>query len=94
MIDREPGNAYAYERRGQARSKLGDLDGALQDLNKLLDLDPRNGNRFALRGRAWLEKKDYRNALADFRKALELSPGLKAELAPLADECERNLPGK
>jgi hypothetical protein len=57
LIKAEPGNPYAYNNRGYAKLKLGDLHSAQQDILKSLSLD--SGNSFAYKnlGLVFIEKK-------------------------------------
>ncbi len=58
--------------RGQARLGLGDLDGALQDLNGALERDPTLVWALISRATAHLAKRDVDSAVDDRRRVVEL----------------------
>ena len=73
-IDIDPQFELAIKSRGAAYLRLGNLEGALADFNRVLDLDPLNARAFHLRGLAHEKSGDYENALSDLTKAIELNP--------------------
>lgn len=41
---------WMWQRRGQTRSAVGDVSGAISDLNKALELDPQDVDTYCQRG--------------------------------------------
>lgn len=70
-----PNVAGAYMNRSLIRSRKGDTDAALADLNKSLAIFPHFG-AYEMRGKVWQQRGDLKASLADFNKAIELQPGL------------------
>ena len=70
----EPDYAIAYFARSWAYSSKGDLDTAIQDLNKVLELDPNNAVGYVVLGAVCIDKGDLDTAMQDLNKALELDP--------------------
>ena len=52
----KPDFSQAFNNRGQARQRKGDLDGALEDYNQAIQLKPENGFAFYNRG-VWRKDK-------------------------------------
>ena len=78
-IDIEPRFADSYKRRGQARSAMGDLEGALQDFKSCIERlrDPRvRAECYLERGSIYQKQRDYRKAEAELhvRPARRLPP--------------------
>ncbi len=69
-----PDSARAFANRGAAREKVGDLEGALQDLDRALELDPSYAVLHANRGVVREKLGDRQGALQDLDRALELDP--------------------
>ena len=63
-IKLEP-NAYSYQNRGSAKQALGDLDGALADINEAIRLDPALPPPLINRAVLWRAKGDHDRAIAD-----------------------------
>lgn len=55
------------QRRGQTRSALGDMEGALSDLCKAIELDPSDVDGHQQRGLTLHKMRDFRRALTDLR---------------------------
>ncbi|MEW5314536.1 MAG: hypothetical protein WDW38_006026 [Sanguina aurantia] len=82
--DVEPRYADGWKRRGQARSALGDTEGALQDLQKAADLMPLWGggaDTSTSRAECLVEKgmihhkaRDFRRACSELAQAVKLDP--------------------
>ncbi len=67
-IEIEPRFADSYKRRGQARSAMGDLDGALQDFKSCIERsrDPRTrADCYMERGSIYQKQRDYSKAEAE-----------------------------
>jgi tetratricopeptide (TPR) repeat protein len=60
--------------RGDARQKMYDLNGALNDYNKALELFPSNVDALLCVGINFIYMKKYVEALENFTKAVELEP--------------------
>lgn len=75
-IEREPGNADHYYRRGGLYNVLTDYDQAVADLSKAIELRPDYAEAYALRGNARFRSGDAAAGLADCDRAIELRPSL------------------
>ncbi|XP_063965521.1 tetratricopeptide repeat protein 36 homolog [Lytechinus pictus] len=94
-----PNRASCYNNRAQALRLRGDVDGALEDLNKAIELSQGTGKAacqaYTQRGLIYrLEKKDD-EALADFKRAANLgSPFARTQVIqmnPYAAMCNQML---
>lgn len=74
-ISRDPGNARAWARRGDARREGGDYERALGDYDKAIALDPDNPFTLVWRAETLRCLGRYDAALADASRAIELDPG-------------------
>ncbi len=68
--------ARVLERRADAKSLLGDLSGAMHDIESALEKDPRNASLYDTLGRVRLRARDYEQAVRDFSQALQLDERL------------------
>jgi tetratricopeptide (TPR) repeat protein len=68
----KPDLAPAHFKRGNARSRSGDLVGALADYTEALRLNPRDPDAFFNRGVIRFKRGDPKGALADFDQAARL----------------------
>jgi hypothetical protein len=68
-----PNNAYSYQNRGSAKQALGDLDGALADINDAIRSDPALPSPLINRAVIWRAKGDYDRAIADASAAIGLA---------------------
>ena len=59
---------------GNAKSELGDHDGAIADYNRAIALKPGNESAYYFRGNARSELGDRRGAKEDYGRAIELNP--------------------
>jgi len=64
--------AYAYKERGEAKSKLQDIYGAMEDLNKSIILAPLFIDSYNVRGNIYFGKKNYILAMKDYNKVLSI----------------------
>ena len=64
-----------HRARSEARRRLGDLDGALVDLDAALGLDPDDAEARVRRGHLHATRRDFARAIADFDKAIALGRG-------------------
>jgi lipoprotein NlpI len=76
-----PKNPYAFDSRGFANLKLGNLDAALADYNAALAIEPDRPYSRAGRGFARQRKGDRAGAEADFTAARAHVPGILEEFA-------------
>jgi tetratricopeptide (TPR) repeat protein len=66
--------AKAYNFRGYANYKRGNIEDALKDCRRAIELDPKYADAFDSLGSVYLEKKDYSNAIDNYNKAKTLNP--------------------
>ena len=71
-LAKEPNKARPYISLGIAHIQKGDLDKALEYLNKAIELDARQFKAFHNRGLIYEKKQMYDLALADYTRALSL----------------------
>jgi tetratricopeptide (TPR) repeat protein len=64
-----------HRARSEARRQLGDLDGALVDLEAALQLNPGDAAALARRGHLHASRRDFARAIADFDRAIALGRG-------------------
>jgi tetratricopeptide (TPR) repeat protein len=72
-VNREQKNPEAYLRRGEARLRLKNYDGAQEDAEQILKLKSRSADGYHLRARVLLERAQYRRAEADWNIAIQLA---------------------
>jgi tetratricopeptide (TPR) repeat protein len=70
----KPDCVLAFIDRGNVRSEMGDVDGALLDYDEAIRLEPREAFAFYNRGIAHSDKGDVDRALMDFTEAIRLKP--------------------
>jgi tetratricopeptide (TPR) repeat protein len=70
----KPDYTVAYNNRGLARKRKGDLDGALQDYDMAIRLQPDLAGAYYSRGLVRKDKGDLDGALQDFDTAIRLEP--------------------
>ena len=61
-LQRDPGNADAWNELGHAHRKLGDIDTALNDYDKALKINPKHKGVHEYLGEAYLQKGDLARA--------------------------------
>ena len=74
-----------YVNRGNAKSELGDHQGAREDCNKAIKIDPNYAPAYVVRGHAKLNIHNYRGAIQDCSKAVSLEPNNR-----IAYDCRGN----
>jgi tetratricopeptide (TPR) repeat protein len=77
-LEINPRTAQAYNNRGIAWGKKGDLDQAISDFTVALEINPRYAQAYINRGITWAETGDLERGLIDARKALSLEPKNKS----------------
>lgn len=73
-LDLSPDLLEAWRGRALARRSLGDLAGAVRDIQELLKREPRSFIAFQDLSRLAEARGDWKGALAAWQKALEISP--------------------
>lgn len=74
-IDKNPRDARAYARRGEAYSSLERYEDALSDLDKAIELGRRKARLYALRACVESNLEKDEDALRDYSQAIVLEPG-------------------
>ena len=85
VIKLKPYLAEPYLLRSVAKVQLGDLQGALGDVNKAIELNPFNAGYFYTRGFIYRQLNQLDKALNDFSQALFFSPQNRIYLSMRAD---------
>ena len=80
-IDLNPQMLRIYNNRGNAYSRMNDLDCAIEDYNKVLALEPNYAPAYNNRGSSYHDKGDLDRAIEDYNKALALQPDYAAAYA-------------
>jgi len=70
-IKTDPNIAKAYALRGKAKKDMGDVDGAIRDLNRAIALDPKLGEAYFIRAQASEIMGEMDKAAADYKKGCE-----------------------
>jgi tetratricopeptide (TPR) repeat protein len=73
VIQSDPQNALAYNKRGDAYYRLGDYEQAQADSSQAIVLNPQDGNAYFDRGFAFSELGKYKEAIADYTQAIKLN---------------------
>ena len=73
-IERAPSFAAAFDGRGRARQRLGDIEAAIRDFDQAIDLDPGNPTLRNNRALAHHASGARALAIADLDRAIELAP--------------------
>ena len=71
-IELKPEDASIYANRGNAYTRQGNLELAIQDYNTALELDPSHGGAYVGLGNAFDKKGDLERAIQYYSKAIEL----------------------
>lgn len=74
VAEREPNNVEALLKIAALKRRLGDMDGALRQLDKAEVLDPGNAKLFLTRGEILAAIRRFPEAHAALRRALQLNP--------------------
>jgi tetratricopeptide (TPR) repeat protein len=78
-IKMDPKYVTAISNRGELRRHMGDLDGSIADLTRVIQLEPKVGARYCQRGLTWLRKAQEVEGENDFRRCAELDPKTRQE---------------
>ncbi len=73
LIELEPKNALAYNKRGDAYYRLGDYEQAQADSSEAILLNPQDANAYYDRGFALYGLGKYKEANADYTQAIKLN---------------------
>ena len=67
-------SAEAYHYRGNAKSDIGDKQGAIADHSQAIAINPRDADLYYNRGNAKSDLGDNQEAIADYNQALSINP--------------------
>jgi len=84
MLELEPENLIALEKRAIANVNIGDFESAVEDLTGVIEADPERAEPYYFRATARYEIQEFQEAKDDAEMALEL--GLEPELQTAAEE--------
>src|SRR5262249_54108891 len=70
-IELDPSFAFAWQNRGVAWYRKGELDKAISDIEMSLRLNPRNGAAYSTLGMIKLDARDLRGCLSALDKSVE-----------------------
>ncbi|MBD2413370.1 serine/threonine protein kinase [Nostoc calcicola FACHB-389] len=73
LIELEPQNALAYNKRGDAYYRLGDYEQAQADSSQAILLNPQDANAYYDRAFALYELGNYKEAIANYTEAIKLN---------------------
>ncbi len=90
-LDLDPDLLEAWRGRAQARARLGDVQGAVRDIQELLRREPRSFAALQDLSRIAEGRSDWRGALAAHQKLLEVDPRTPGGQARLRDLRRRAL---
>ena len=63
----------AYKNRGNARSDLGDFEGAIEDYTQAIQINPNYTDVYYNRGNAHYELGDLESAIEDYTQAIKIN---------------------
>ncbi|MFW9260402.1 tetratricopeptide repeat protein [Nostoc sp. CALU 546] len=72
-IQKAPNLGDAYNYRGKAKAKSGDINGAISDLNQLLLIQPKNAEGYDSRGNLYCKQDNYNEAIQDYSQAISIN---------------------
>jgi len=76
VIEFEPENAAAYDRRGIAYGRVERYGEAIADFNRAIELDPAHAGAYNNRGLSYYRQGLISEAIADYDTAIQLSPDI------------------
>jgi tetratricopeptide (TPR) repeat protein len=77
LVDGKVNDSF-YFYREQAKSRVGDNEGALQDIREAIALNSQNPDYYAEKAAIHVRMQNYDEALADVQEALDLAPDFAA----------------
>jgi len=80
----DPATAKAWYHLARVRDRMGDLDGAIDAMSRMIEVEQEYGPAFWRRGEWLLDRGDLEQAEADFRRAIEVDPDNPAGRVGLA----------
>jgi tetratricopeptide (TPR) repeat protein len=69
-----PEAAWIWSNRGIARSRNGDLSGAVEDLTRAIAIEPKKADHLSVRAKMYVELHQLDEAISDLERYLELAP--------------------
>ncbi|MHC5825545.1 MAG: tetratricopeptide repeat protein, partial [Nostoc sp.] len=66
-------DAIAYKKRGNARSDLGDFEGAIEDYTQAIKINPNYVDVYYNRGNARSDLGDFEGAIEDYTQAIKIN---------------------
>ncbi len=78
LVERHPDYAEGWNQRAIMRFLIGDVGGALADVDRVLSLEPRHFGALSGRGQCYLRMERYREALDAFEAALSINPWIES----------------
>lgn len=78
---------------GWEKEGRGDMQGALNDFNKVIQIRPSDARAYLARGKLHIKMGNFLEALRDLMKATEIKPELKDTLLPLIAKAREKLIG-
>lgn len=78
LVAAHPGYAEGWNQRAILRYLVGDVDGSIADIDRVLELEPRHFGALSGRGQCLLRQERYREALAAFEQALNINPWIES----------------
>jgi tetratricopeptide (TPR) repeat protein len=84
VLTLDPTVAKAWYHLARVRDRMGDLDGAIEAMSRMIEVEQGYGPAFWRRGEWLLDRRDLEQAEADFRRAIEVDPGNPAGQVGLA----------
>jgi tetratricopeptide (TPR) repeat protein len=74
LIELEPDNAFAYDRRGITYGRAERYDEAIADFSRAIGIDPTFAGAYNNRGLSYYKQYEFDEAIADYDIAIHLSP--------------------
>lgn len=74
VIELEPDNAFAYDRRGIAHGRAERYDEAIPDFSRAISVAPAFAGPYNNRGLSYYKQCRFDEAIADYSTAIQLSP--------------------
>jgi tetratricopeptide (TPR) repeat protein len=72
VIELSPEFDQVYSRRARLRGSAGDLPGARQDIETLIERNPKDAGLLVLHGQLWFDGEEYEKAICDIDAAIAI----------------------